>query len=186
MIPTAKVYKYILLETKNRHALAKLENGQYTISLEREEDIKREYYPSKVISRVLGVELHTEWDVSFLKNESLRTHTKYSNANYQKLLNYNPVLSKLDSDCCVTDYDKKSLFHGAISKFNKDDIKYFLSFECYDRPTWVMELQRAIEDHLKLSFQWVLSYQTSNIIITAIHEGKIKGVDLSLNNLNFY
>jgi len=181
-----KVYKTENVSVNGHHKLIISENSEYHISLVAREDLKHEFYPSLILSRITGIDIHTDWDLGFLKDPTLKEYTKYSDRNYDKLITRNPDLFKLHTDCVKTDRHKKDLWHGAVSKFNKNDLGYFLSFELITRPKWVEEVQRKLEDKFKFSFQFVSSPETSNKLTCAFNAGEIKELNLTLDNLNFY
>lgn len=174
------------ISNKNNHQLILSETGYYHISVCDEKEKIYEFYPSQILSNIIGVNIHTEWDLSFLKDRRLRKYTEYTNAKYKKLLSLNPELFTLHNEVVKNEYDELSIWQGAVSKFNIDDISYFLAFECYDRPVWIERGQRNLEKYFKYSFQWVLGPETINKITRALNRGEIKNIDLTLNTLNFY
>ncbi len=171
----------------NGYRLDKSENGQYHISLDEETDKIYEEFPSRILSKVIGLNVHEWWDFCFLQNSTKRKYTKFSKRKYNELIIRNPKLLELHENLCKDDERKqRDLWHGSITQYNADDLSYFLSFEWPERPASVMEAQMELEDLLKFSFQFVASPETLNKIIRALNKGEIKKLDLTLDNLNFY
>lgn len=175
------------LEVSNGYNLSLVEDGHYSISLNKDVDKEYEFFPSRIASNVIGLKIHEWWDFCFLQNSTKRKYTGFSKRKYNELIIRNPRLLDLHNNICKDDERKqKNLWHGAISRYNADDISYFLSFEYLDRPASVMEGQRGLENHLKFSFQFVMSPKTINGITRALNNGDIKKIDLSLRKLDFY
>lgn len=135
----------------------------------------KERYYSKEASKKLKLKwLYQDYNVSekefhtFIKKYS----TVYGNYNwnpsmkdiesvYKKLVKDNPIIK----DIKITKkykYDSYfNLWAGMISKFNIDDIKYFLKYPRFlNRPEKNILNQRKLEKHLNINFCWILSPKT--------------------------
>jgi len=174
------------LGIKNHHTLCIGEDEQYCISLTKEDDNIYQLFPSNILSDVIGIDVHTVYDLSFLNNPTLMKGTEYSDSNYDKLITRNPELFTLHETAQKTPYGKFNVWNGAVSRFNKDDISYFISYNLYERPTWIMESQNKLSHYIKFNFQWVLSPNTINKITKEINNKNITSINISLDNLNFY
>ena len=137
--------------------------------------MKRERYYSKEASKKLKLKwLYQDYKVNekefhaFIKkystpngNYNWNPSIKEIESIYEKLVKDNPIVKEIK---IVKKYRYDLYFNlwaGMISKFNVDDIKYFLKYPRYlNKPEKNMINQCKLEAQLNVDFQWILSPKT--------------------------
>jgi len=155
-----------------------IEDKEYMIGVD---DINIEQHPSKIASKVLGIDIYHDWDLSFLKDPLNRKENTMKENTYKVLLKHNDDLQCLHDMYPDKEFD---IWMGALSKFNLMDIHYYLQFNFVQRPPEILEFQRKIEKHLHFGLGWILSPTTLQLIYDKIINGDMY-VNLSLKNLDF-
>ncbi len=118
---------------------------------------KFEFYPSQIISKVVGCKLHTNWDViqskMWVENHNLPNDEL--DRRFFDLLSKYPEFENIKSK---DKFIKIDIYNGCISKLNFEDIKHYCEVKWTDRDTG--SRQSKLETRLKLGFQWILSHST--------------------------
>ena len=127
------------------------------------EDKSLNFSPSKVSSKILGVELHRDWIDKEYK------YGYYKNYNIEEELSYLLKYSYYRGDIkfLLNRYpdNKLDIFMGIISCFNFEDMYYYLyHFNEKKRPKWCIEKQDEIEKKLDYKFGWILSPSTLKLV----------------------
>lgn len=141
--------------------LVKSGSGNYCIHTINYKHQKECFY-GLFASLILGVKIHENWDLSFLGDYRFRENNEPNKEKYQKLLELNPRLKVLNDKYPK---DKLSIYMGAVSLFNYDDIEYFLESGAWcTSPMCNRIKQEKLEKELNFEFQWVISKKTLDLI----------------------
>jgi len=140
-----------------------------------------EHYPSELLSKILGIQLHQIWginDDNNLQKEFSENELIFLFENYPELKNivndktYKEHKNNIDEICKLSGEKldirpkslllKRDIWHGCLSKFNYDDIQYYCEVPCAER--YADEKQRELEHRMGFSFSYVPSMSTLNKI----------------------
>jgi hypothetical protein len=124
-----------------------------------------EFYPSQFVSELFKLKKpqHQEWIIpKEIFNPLDEKKYKHREQHFSTLLKLNPKISYFKD---YPDWGKYFVCCGMISKFNFNDIRYYVDVSFDQRPQPITYLQRKIEEHYKISFQYVMSMDSIQEII---------------------
>lgn len=160
-------------------------------------------FPSLIISEILGIELHKNWNLNNIPvnitSESETIRNSLNLKNYKILLNDNPELKELNKkykkifNFLLDKFDNSiDIWYGAFSMFNYYDIDYFLKHHWRERPIDTTIRQEKMEETIGINFQWILSEKTLDLIEnqiknikTPIPYDKLKESEEKINNKHY-
>jgi len=120
----------------------------------------------KVLYHLTGIKIYQDWNLPPMK--SLNKYWKKlpswkfleENKNhplFDEFVELNPELKIFNQH---NQYDKQNVICGVLSKFNLDDIVYYIVVSMKDRPNFIIEYQRKLEKMIGYGFQWICSPNT--------------------------
>lgn len=117
-------------------------------------------FPTKEISILIGLDIHTDWVMpeTMTGVETLKVadvNLEEAVIHYEELLKLNPILSNIPTDKPFSILD---IVNGCISRFNYDDIHYYVTVNVGDRVS--NDERDIIEEHINAYFSSVTSPQT--------------------------
>jgi hypothetical protein len=151
-------------------------------------------FPSKKASDLLGIKLYENWKIPepfdinkifslclfIYWDEKIKFKEKFSILNYvyDKIIKLNPILANINvnSSISLEIYQKKyELLQGVCSKFNYDDIKFFVELPNSAKWQFIYNTNKAYkilfdetEKKSNVKFHWVVSFKTLNKIIKSL------------------